>query len=85
MESLKKYKNIIGKPGTGLHKYKFKGTSYIDYFVTILGAFIMTYYTDIPLVLTTILLLSLGIVFHYLFGLETQTIKYFRSQCNILQ
>ena len=76
---LTKYKNIFGSPGTGLHKIKFKGTSIIDYFLTIVGAFILTYYTDIPLVLSTIGLFILGILIHYLFGVETQVLKFIFS------
>ena len=73
---LSKYKNIFGEPGKGLHQYKFKGTSLVDYGLTILGAFIVTYYTDIPLVITTIVLLILGILFHSLFRIRTQALKY---------
>ena len=73
---LSQYKNIFGKPGKGLHQYKFKGTAVIDYLLTIVGAFIVTYYTDIPLVITTIILLLLGILFHSLFGIRSQALKY---------
>ena len=73
---LSNYKDIFGKPGTGVHQYKFKGTSLVDYFLTIIGAFIITYYTDIPLVITTIGLLLIGIIFHYLVGLRTPSIKF---------
>lgn len=76
---LSKYKDIFGQAGTGIHQYKFKGTSIIDYLLTIVGAFIITYYTDIPLVLTTIGLFLIGILFHYLFGLETQVIKFIHT------
>jgi len=76
---LTKYKNIFGAPGTGLHKYKFRGTSIVDYFLTIVGAFIITYFTDIPLVITTIGLFLLGILLHYLFGIETQVLKFIFS------
>lgn len=73
----KKYKNIFGKPGTGVHKLKFKGTSLFDYFGTILLAFILTYMSNIPLVLSTIILFIIGIVSHYLVGIKTMTIKTF--------
>jgi len=73
---LSKYKNIFGKPGTGVHQYKFKGTSIVDYLATILVAFLITYFTDIPLVITTIGILILGIIFHYLFGIKSQAIQY---------
>ena len=59
---LSKYKNIFGYPGTGVHQYKFKGTAIVDYVLTIVGAFIITYFTDIPLVITTIGLLIIGII-----------------------
>ena len=74
--NLSKYKNIFGYPGTGVHQYKFKGTAIVDYVLTIAGAFIITYYTDIPLVITTIGLLLLGIILHYLFGIRSQAIQY---------
>ena len=73
---LSKYNNIFGYPGTGVHQYKFKGTAIVDYVLTIAGAFIITYYTDIPLVITTIGLLLLGIILHYLFGIRSQAIQY---------
>ena len=73
---LSKYKNIFGEPCKGLHQYKFKGTALVDYGFTIIGAFIVTYYTDIPLVITTIILLLLGILFHSLFGIRSQALKY---------
>jgi hypothetical protein len=73
---LSKYKNIFGYPGTGVHQYKFKGTAIVDYVLTIAGAFIITYYTDIPLVITTIGLLLLGLILHYLFGIRSQAIQY---------
>ena len=76
---LTKYKDIFGKAGEGVHQYKFKGTSIVDYLLTIIGAFIITYYTDIPLVLTTIGLFLIGILLHYLFGLETQVIKFIHN------
>ena len=73
---LSKYKNIFGQPGTGIHQYKFKGTAIVDYLLTIAGAFLITYFTDIPLVITTIGLLILGILFHYAFGIESHAIRY---------
>ena len=73
---LSKYKDIFGKPGKGLHQSKFKGTALVDYLLTIVGAFLITYFTDIPLVITTIGLLLIGILFHYLFGINTQVLQY---------
>ena len=70
------YRDIFGKPGKGIHQYKLLGTAIMDYFLTILFAMFITYLTEIPLVLTTIGLLLLGIIFHKLFGIESHAIKY---------
>ena len=78
---LSAYKNVFGEQGTGLHQYKFKGTSIFDYFFIIACAFALTFFTDIPLVLTTIGLLLLGILAHTLVGLPTQTVKYLGLTC----
>ena len=78
---LSAYKNLFGKQGTGLHKYKFKGTSVFDYFFIIASAFALTYFTDIPLVLTTIGLLLLGIFAHTLVGLPTHAVTYLGLTC----
>ena len=75
------YRDLFGQPGTGVHAYKFKGTSLVDYLVAIVGAFLITYFTDIPLVLTTIGLLIVGIIFHVLFGVPSQAVNYLGLQC----
>ena len=78
---LSEYKNIFGKVGTGAHKYRFLNAAIVDYALTILGAILITYLTGIPLVLTTIGLFILAILLHYLFGVETNTLKYLGINC----
>ena len=75
------YKDIFGEIGKGAHKYRFLDTALVDYILTILGAVLITYLTDIPLVLTTIGLLIFSILLHYLFGVETNTLKYLGIKC----
>lgn len=77
----KEYKNIFGEIGKGPHQYRFLNTALVDYILTILGAILITYLTGIPLVLTTIGLLLLGIILHYLFGVNTNTLKYLGITC----
>jgi len=77
----KAYKDLFGKPGTGYHAYKFKGTSIFDYFIIIAIAFFITYLTDIPLVLTTIGLLVAGIIFHVLFAVPSRAVTYLGIGC----
>ena len=76
-----KYKDIFGEAGKGVHSYRFLNTALVDYILTILGAILLTYLTDIPLVLTTIGLLVLGLILHYLFGVNTNSLKYLGITC----
>ena len=76
MTCLSKYKDFFGKPQEGVHQHRFLGTAIVDYLLTIIGAMIVTYFSEIPLVLTTIILLILGVIFHILFGVSTVTTKY---------
>ena len=72
----KKFKNMFGKPGEGIHSIRFAGTAIVDYLLTILVAIITTFITKIPLELTTIGWFIMGIVSHILFGVQTKTLKY---------
>jgi hypothetical protein len=76
-----KYKNILGIPGKGAHKYQFLNTAIVDYMMTIILAIFTTYVSSIPLVLTTIGWFVMGIILHILFGVETSTLKYLGIKC----
>lgn len=76
-----KYKYILGIPNKGVHKYRFLDTAIIDYIFTILLSIFTTFITNIPLVLTTIFWLIIGIISHLIFGLETNSIKYLGIKC----
>jgi hypothetical protein len=73
---LTKYKNILGVPKEGIHAIRLLDAAAIDYIGTIIGSIIISYFTKIPLVLTTIAMFILGILAHLLFGVETSTVKY---------
>jgi hypothetical protein len=76
------FKNIFGIPKTGLHSIRFLDTAIIDYILTILISCITTYFSSIPLVLTTIIWFVIGIILHILFGVETNILKYFNISCS---
>ena len=67
------YKYIFGVPGKGVHSYRFLDTAIIDYIVSIMIAMLITKATKIPLVLTTIGVLVLGIILHFAFCMKTGT------------
>lgn len=76
-----KYKHIFGIPGKGLHRFRIFNTALIDYILTIALALILTHFTGIPLVINTILSFVLGIVFHILFGVQTNTLSFLGINC----
>ena len=76
-----KYRDIFGQPNTGVHASKFKGTSLVDYSLSIALAFLITALTNWPLVLTTIGVLIIGIILHVLFGVNTEAVKALNMSC----
>ena len=73
---LKEYKDILGKPKQGVHSYRILDVALTDYLMTIVGAFIISYYTEIPVVITTIGLFNVGILLHIIFGVPTNTTRW---------
>lgn len=77
----KQYSTILGIAGKGAHSYRILDAALVDYILTILLAFIIAYFTSIPFVLTTIVCFILGIISHWLFGVNTSTIKFLGLTC----
>lgn len=75
MTLFKEYSDMFGKPNEGLHSYRFLDTAIIDYILAILLAIFISFMTNIPLVMSTIGVLLIGEIAHYLFGVETNTVK----------
>ena len=71
-----KYKDIFGVPGQGVHSYRFLDTAIVDYVLTIALAAVVTKVTNVPFVITTILMFVLGIVLHSVFCVPTNATKY---------
>jgi len=78
---LKKYKDVFGKIGQGVHKYRLLDTALVDYLLTIVLAVVLGAVSGVPIVLTTIFSFVLAIVMHVLFGVETNTVKYLGIKC----
>lgn len=79
---LSNYKTILGKINEGVHKYRFLDTAVVDYVLTIILSCVTTWFSNIPLVLTTIAWFIIGILLHIIFGVETNTLKYLGINCN---
>jgi len=73
-----KYKNILGEPGTGAHKYRFFNLAIVDILLTIISAyfiylFLKKKYNFIQILITLFLL---GIFMHRLFCVKTTIDKF---------
>jgi len=79
---LKAYRDILGKPNKGVHKYTFLNTAIVDYVLTIIGACITSYMTSMPLPLTTVIWFVMGFISHIVFGVETTTLRYLGIRCS---
>ncbi len=76
-----KFKDIFGKPNEVAHKFRLFDLPLVDYIGTILLALLITYITKIPFELIIVIVLIIGIICHYLFGVETNLMKYFNIKC----
>jgi hypothetical protein len=71
MNSLCKYKNILGTPGKGIHSYRLFGVAIADVILTVLLALIITYLTGKSFMVVLIIVLLLGIILHKLFCIKS--------------
>jgi len=69
--SLCKYKDALGKPGKGIHSYRFMGVAIADVIMTIIGALIISFLIKKSFLLVLIVLFILGIILHRLFCVRT--------------
>jgi hypothetical protein len=71
------YKDILGKPGQGIHSYRIFNIAYVDVLFTIIGAYII--YLFLPKINYFVILISLfilGIILHKIFCVRTTIDKY---------
>jgi hypothetical protein len=66
-----KYKEIAGKPGEGLHKYRFLNIAVIDFLMTLLAAYLFAYYMNYPVIYVIIGFFTIGIIAHRIFCVRT--------------
>lgn len=74
--NLCKYKDIFGKPNTGVHSYRIFNIAIVDVLLTILVAFIIARLLKKPFWIVLLILFLLGIILHHLFCVRTTIDKY---------
>jgi len=72
-----KYKNVLGKPGEGVHSYRIFNISIVDVLLTIALAFIIHFFfKKYKFRHILIFLFILGIILHHLFCVRTTVDKF---------
>ena len=67
-----KYKDIFGKPRKGVHSYRFLDFAIIDIIFTIIGAYLISKYSNYNFYKILLFLFILGIILHKLFCVDTK-------------
>ena len=78
---LSEYRDIFGAPGTGVHKTRFLGVAFVDFILSVLGAVLISWVFKMPIDLSLIIVLVLGIILHALFGVPAGALKYLGFKC----
>jgi hypothetical protein len=77
MIALTEYRDIFGKPNEGVHAYRFFDIAIIDFILTVISAFILAivFFDKKDIIkyffIICLILFSLGIMFHRIFGVNT--------------
>ena len=74
--NLCKYRNALGVPGKGVHSVRFGGVAgggvaVVDVIMTLVGAYVIAYFTRTSFAWTAAGLFLLGIILHRLFCVRT--------------
>lgn len=71
-----KYKDIFGKPGQGVHKYRIFNIAIVDFALTVIAGVLLAKYLKVNVWAALAFLFLLGIVLHRLFCVRTTVDKY---------
>ena len=74
--SLCKYKDLLGKPGQGIHSYRLFNVAIVDVVMTIIGAFVISYFMKKNFWVVLFVLFVLGIILHHIFCVRTTIDKF---------
>ena len=72
---------LFGVENEGIHKYRILDSPIVDHVLNLITAGVITYITQVPLELTIPLWYLFGILIHYLFGINSGTIRYLNLEC----
>ena len=73
--SLCQYKNAFGKPGEGAHRFRVLNIAVVDFTLTLIGAYLISYLTGFSLYYVVPTVFLLGIILHRMFCVRTTVDK----------
>jgi len=73
------FKDSLGKPNDGVHKFRFMGMAAFDLIGTIIVAVLIAYYFNLSYVKIIGYAFLLGMIFHWIFCVDTAFMKTLRS------
>lgn len=73
------FKNIFGKPGTGVHSLRIADIAVVDTTLTIIGAFLISKYFRTPFLNTLFFFFLLGEFLHWVFCVDSTVILKIKS------
>ena len=71
MLTLCKYKDILGIPNQGVHSFRIFNIAIVDVLLTILAAYIISYFLKTNFLYTLLFMFILGIISHRIFCVRT--------------
>jgi uncharacterized membrane protein YgaE (UPF0421/DUF939 family) len=73
--NLCQFRDIFGKPNQGVHSIRFMGIAIVDFILTVLVAFIISYLFGFNFWAILIILILSGIILHRVFCVKTAVNK----------
>ena len=70
------HKDLLGKPGMGIHSYRFLNMAIADIIMTLIGSWLISYFFKLPFLWVTVILFALGIFLHRIFCVRTTVDKF---------
>lgn len=73
------YKDVFGKPNTGVHAYRMFNIAVVDVMATLLLAFVIARWLRVSFVWTFVVLFIVGEWMHYMFCVDTTVIRWMKK------
>lgn len=77
-----KISEIFGKPNEGFHAQRIFGVAAVDLLLTALVALVISFYSRFSFLVVFVALMFLGVVAHWIFGVDTALNKKLFGTCS---